>query len=169
MYFIHPGAAHGALSRCFANGWAMLGTCGFYSATRDEFFKKLGLLTPTTIPGYTAAIVADTAFGFTLSLPGFVLNYFLSGCGVTPSIILGIKAAAAACWTSSISGGLFDTFNALDSDDPRKKDRTPILLRKLVIDRFELQTRKKLIWICLALSIAATAAVYMFAPGGLLR
>lgn len=169
MYFIHPGAIHGALSRCFANGWAMLGTCGLYSAGRDEIFKKLGLLAPTTTGACTAAILADTAYGFTMSLPGFVFNYFLSGCGVLPSIFLGLKAATAACWTSSISGGLFDTFNALDSDDPRKKDRVPILIRWAVIDRFKLATRKKLIWISLAASVTLAAAIYLFAPGGILR
>ena len=74
----------------------------------------------------------------------------LSGCGLLPALILGLKASAAVCWTSSISGGLFDTFSALDSDDPLKKARAPIFARWAVIDRFELKTRKRLIWICLA-------------------
>lgn len=169
MFFVHPGAAHGALSRCFANGWSALGTCGIYSTGRDGVFKKLGLLAPQTFGGCAAAIVADTIFGYFMSLPGFICNYALSGCGIFPSVILGLKAAASACWTSSISGGLFDTFAALDSDDPARKARVPIVVRWLVIDRFELRTRKKLIWLALAVSIIATAAIYCFSPGGLLR
>jgi hypothetical protein len=169
MFFVHPGAAHGAVSRCFANGWAALGTCGIYSSGRDEVFKKLGLLNPNSITGCLVAVLADTAYGFLLNVPGFILNYGLSGCGLLPSVIMGTKASAAACWTSSISGGLFDTFNALDSDDPKKKARVPILIRWAVIDRFELKARKEIIWICLAASVAATVAIYCFAPAGLLR
>jgi hypothetical protein len=169
MFFVHPGAAHGAISRCLANGWAALGTCGIYSNGRDELFKRLGLLAPDSVAGCALAIMADTVYGFALNLPGFILNYALSGCALLPSVIMGIKASAAACWTSSISGGLFDTFNALDSDDPRKKSRVPILVRWAVIDRLELKTRKKLIWACLAASVAATIAIYCFAPSGLLR
>lgn len=169
MFFVHPGAAHGAISRSLANGWAALGTCGMYSTGRDEVFKRLGLLAPNSALGCAAVIMADTIYGFTLNLPAFILNYALSGCGWTHSILLGVKASASACWTSSISGGLFDTFSALDSDDPQKKGRVPILVRWAVIDRFKLATRKKLIWICLAVSIAATAAIYCYAPGGLLR
>jgi hypothetical protein len=169
MFFVHPGAAHGAVSRCLANGWAALGTCGIYSNGRDELFKKFGLLTPRTVKDCMAVVLADTAYGFLLNLPGFILNYGLSGCGWMPSVILGLKGSAAACWTSSISGGLFDTFSALDSDDHRKKDRVPILVRLAIIDRFELRTRKKLIWICLVASMFGTAAIYCFAPGGLLR
>jgi len=169
MFFVHPGAAHGAISRCLANGWAALGTCGIYSNGRDEVFKKLGLLAPDSIQGCLVAVLADTAYGFVLNLPGFMLNYALSGCGLAPSVILGFKASAAACWTSAISGGLFDTFNALDSDDPRKKLRAPVLIRWAVINRFELKSRKRLIWACLAASVIATIAIYCFAPGGLLR
>jgi hypothetical protein len=169
MFFVHPGAAHGALSRCFANGWAMLGTCGLYSNGRDEIFRKLGLLAPNSVMSCSGAIVADTAYGFILNLPGFILNYALSGCGIVPSIFLGTKASALACWTSCISGGLFDSFNALDSDDPRKKARAPAWVRWLVINRLELKTRKKLIWLCLAASVIATAAIYCYAPSGLLR
>jgi hypothetical protein len=121
MWFVHPGAAHGALSRCFANGWAALGTCAIYSNSRSELFRKLGLLAPTSIGGILANFAADTAFGFMINLPGFMVNYGLSGCGWMDSVGLGFKASAAACWTSSISGMLFDTFRALDSDDPRKK------------------------------------------------
>src|SRR5215471_3531847 len=44
MLFVHPGALHGLVSRCLANFWAALGTCGIYSNCRDEVFKKLGLL-----------------------------------------------------------------------------------------------------------------------------
>jgi hypothetical protein len=117
----------------------------------------------------TAAVLADTVYGFILNLPGFVVNYVLSGCGLVPSLLMGFKACAAVCWTSSVSGGLFDSFGALDSDDPQKKARAPAWVRWLVIDRFELGVRKKLIWICLALSVLATAAIYSFAPGGLLR
>ena len=169
IFFVHPGAARGAVSRCLANGWAALGTCGIYSNGRDEIFRMLGILAPNSVRGCFIAIVADTAYGFALNVPGFILNYALSGCGLLPALVLGVKASAAACWTSSISGGLFDTFNALDSDDPLKKGRAPILARWAVIDRFELKTRKHLIWLCLALSIAATIAIYCFAPGGLLR
>jgi hypothetical protein len=169
MFFVHPGAAHGAMSRCLANFWAATGTCGIYSCGRDAVFKKFGLYAPNSIMGCTTTILADTAYGFITNLPGFIFNYGLSGCGWLPSVILGFKASAAACWTSSISGGLFDTFNALDSDDPEKKSRVPILIRWAVIDRFKLETRKKFIWICLAASVVATVAIYCFAPGGLLR
>ncbi len=169
MFFVHPGAAHGAISRCLANGWAALGTCGIYSNGRDEIFRMLGLLSPNTFMGYCAAILADTAYGFLLNVPGFMVNYALSGCGLLPSVIMGAKASAAACWTSSISGGLFDTFSALDSNDPQKRGRAPILARWAVIDRFELSVRRKIIWVCLSLSLAATAAIYCFAPGGLFR
>ncbi|HEY3854152.1 MAG TPA: hypothetical protein VGO67_07160 [Verrucomicrobiae bacterium] len=169
MLFVHPGAAHGAISRCLANGWAALGTCGIYSNGRDEIFRMFGLLTPNSLPTYCAAILTDTAYGFLLNVPGFMVNYALSGCGLLPSIIMGMKASAAVCWTSSISGGLFDTFHALDSDDPQRKARAPILARWAVIDRFDLAVRKRMIWVCLVLSIAATAAIYCFAPGGLIR
>jgi hypothetical protein len=169
MFFVHPGAAHGAISRCWANGWAALGTCGIYSNGRDEIFKKLGLLAPNSVPACLAAVLTDTAYGFVLNLPGFVLNYKLSGCAMMPAVVMGFKASAWACWTSSISGGLFDTFNALDSDDAQKKARAPAWVRWAVIDRFKLKTRKKFIWACLAASAVATAAIYSFSPGGLCR
>jgi hypothetical protein len=169
MFFVHPGALHGVVSRCFANLWAALGTCGIYSSGRDEVFRKLGLLAPKSVPAVIAACLTDTAYGFILNLPGFVLNYKLSGCEWLSAVVLGVKAAGAASWTSSISGALFDTFRALDSDDPRHKARAPGWVRWLVIERFELRTRKKLIWASLAGSMAATAAIYCFAPGGLLR
>jgi hypothetical protein len=169
MFFVHPGALHGALSRCFANGWAALGTCGFYSHGRDKLFKKLGLLRTDTFKGCIAAILVDTTYGFLLNVPAFVTNYALAGCGLLPSVILGIKASGAACWTSFISGALFDSFAALDSDDAQKRSRAPAWVRWLVIDRFELKTRKKLIWIALAASVLLTAAIYSFAPGGLMR
>ena len=169
MFFVHPGALHGALSRCFANVWGALGTCGIYSNGRDKLFKKLGLLRTDTFKGCIAAIMVDTVYGFLLSLPGFCLNYKLAGVAVVPSVVMGLKASGAACWTSFISGALFDSFAALDSDDPRKRSRAPAWVRWLVIDRFELKTRKKLIWIALAASVLVTAAIYSFAPGGLLR
>jgi hypothetical protein len=169
MFFVHPGAAHGAISRTLANGWAALGTCGMYSNGRDKVFKRFGLLAPESFHGCLVCVLADTAYGFVLNVPGFVLNYGLSGCGWMPSVFLGLKASAAACWTSCISGALFDTFGALDSDDPQKKARVPVLIRWAVIDRLKLETRKKLIWLCLAASVAATAAIYCFAPDGLLR
>lgn len=168
MFFVHPGAAHGVASRCWSALWSALGTTGLYSNGRDELFRRLGLLAPGSSTRCLAAILADTAYGFILNLPGFVINYALGGCGPA-SIILGVKACAAVCWTSSISGGLFDTFSALDSDDPQKKSRVPIVVRWLVIDRFALRMRKKFIWACLAASIAATVAIYCFAPGGILR
>jgi len=168
MFFVHPGAIHGVVSRCLANFWAALGTCGIYSGGRDEVFKKLGLLAPNSRFAVLAACLTDTAYGFILNLPGFVLNYKLSGCEWMASVVLGVKAAGAASWTSSISGALFDTFRALDSDDPRHKARAPAWVRWAVIDRVQLKTRKKLIWISLAISVAATAALYCFAPGGLL-
>jgi hypothetical protein len=168
MFIVHPGATHGAVSRCWATLWSVSGTTGLYSNGRDQLFKRLGLLSPNSWTHYAAAILADTIYGFVMNLPGFVVNYGLSGCGLA-SVLLGVKACAAACWTSSISGGLFDTFNALDSDDPQKKNRVPVVVRWLVIDRFGLNTRKKFIWACLAASVAATVAIYCFAPGGLLR
>lgn len=169
MFFVHPGAMHGALSRCFANTWAALGSCGFYNHGRDKLFQRLGLARIDSVKHCVAAVLADTAYGFLLSLPGFVLNYKLSGIAVMPSVIMGVKASGAACWTSFISGSLFDTFAALDSDDPQKRSRAPAWIRWLVIDRFELKTRKKLIWLGLTASVLATAAIYSFAPGGLLR
>jgi hypothetical protein len=169
MFFVHPGAGHGAVSRLLANGWGVLGTCGIYSNGRDELFKKLGIVRTDSLKGFVAAVLADTVCGFVLNLPGSILNYKLSGCGWTPSFIMGLQASAAGCWTSSISGALFDSFAALDSDDPRKRGRAPPWLRWTVIDRFELRTRKKLIWLSLAASLAGTVAIYGFAPGGLLR
>jgi hypothetical protein len=169
MFFVHPGALHGLVSRCLANFWAALGTCGIYSGGRDEVFKKLGLLAPNSTAAVVAACLTDTAYGFILNLPGFVLNYKLSGCEWLAAVILGVKAAGAACWTSSISGALFDTFRALDSDDPQHKARAPGWVRWAVIDRFELRTRKKLIWASLAGSVVVTGAIYCFAPGGLLK
>jgi hypothetical protein len=169
MFFVHPGALHGVVSRCLANFWAALGTCGFYSNSRDELFKKLGLLAPSSIPAVVAACLTDTAYGFILNLPSFVINYKLGGCGLLASFILGAKASVAACWTSSISGALFDTFRALDSDDPRHIARAPAWVRWAVIERIELRTRKKLIWASLAGSVAVTAAIYCFAPRGLLK
>ena len=169
MFFVHPGAAHGAISRVFANAWAAVGTCGIYSNGRDAIFRRLGIMGSKTIAGGFVTILADTGYGFAMNLPGFMVNYFLSGCGFLPSILLGFKASAAACWTSSIAGGLFDTFAALDSDEPEKRARVPILIRWAVIDKFELDTRRKLIWLSLAFSIAVTIVIYSFAPGGLLR
>ena len=169
MFFVHPGAAHGAISRCWANGWAALGTCGVYSHGRDEIFRKLGLLAPNSVRSCLGAVAADTVYGFVLNLPGFVLNYKLSGCEWMPSVVLGLKASVSVCWTSSISGGLFDTFNALDSDDPQKKARAPAWVRWAVIERLGLKTRKRLIWACLACSVVATAAIYTLSPHGLLR
>jgi len=169
MFFVHPGAGHGLLSRGFANIWAAVGTCGIYSTGRDRLFKKLGLEQINSVPAVFAAVLADTIYGFTLNLPGSILNYMLSGCGMTPSIIMGIKSSGFACWTSFISGALFDSFAALDSDDPQKRSRAPAWVRWAVVDRFGLQTRKRLVWICLAFSILATSAIYCFAPGGLLR
>ena len=169
MFFIHPGAAHGALSRVFANMWSVLGATGMYSHGRDKIFKRLGLVKTDTFWGSMGAILADTVYGFTLNLPGCIVNYGLSGCGWGRSIILGTMASAAACWTSFISGALFDSFAAMDSDDPAKRNRAPAWVQRMVIDRFELKTRKKLIWLALAASIAATAAIYCFAPGGLLN
>jgi hypothetical protein len=169
MFFVHPGALHGLVSRGVANFWAALGTCGIYSSGRDEVFKKLGLLAPNSIPGVIAACLADTGYGFILNFPGFVLNYKLSGCEWLTSIVLGAKASVACCWTSSISGALFDTFRALDSDDPQHKVRAPAWIQWAVIDRIELRTRKKLIWASLVGSVVATAAIYCFAPGGLLK
>ncbi len=169
MYFVHPGAAHGLASRCWANAWAALGTTGMYSIGRDRIFKRLGLMAPNCVMSCTAAILADTAYGFVMNLPGFILNYKLGGCALLPSVVMGCKACASVCWSSTVSGGLFDTFRALDSDDPATKARVPAWIRWLVIDRFELKIRRRLIWVCLAASILATAALYSFAPGGLLR
>jgi hypothetical protein len=147
----------------------VLGTTGIYSHGRDKLFKRLGLVRTDTFWGSVGAILADTIYGFSLNLPAFIANYGLSGCGWGPSVLLGIKASGAACWTSFISGALFDSFAALDSDDPAKRRRAPAWVQWAVIDRFALQTRKKLIWVALAASLAATAAIYCFAPGGLLN
>jgi|SRR5579863_2608303 len=169
MFFVHPGALHGVLSRIFANFWSVLGTTGIYSSGRDKLFKRLGLVRTDTFWGSVGAVLADTVYGFTLNLPAFIVNYGLSGCGWLPSILLGIKASAAVCWTSFISGALFDSFAALDSDDPAKHRRAPAWVQWLALNRFALETRKKLIWASLAASIAATVAIYCFAPGGLLN
>ena len=147
MFLVHPGAAHGALSRCFANAWAALGTCGVYSAGRDRLFRRLGLLAPNSFLTCAAACLADTAYGFLLNIPGCVINYKLSGCPLGPSVVMGLMASGSACWTSFISGALFDSFAALDSDDPQKRARAPVWVRWAVIARFPLRIRKKLIWI----------------------
>ena len=76
-----------------------------YSHGRDKLFKRLGLVKTDTFWGSVGAILADTIYGFTLNLPGAVANYGLSGCG-WPSMLLGIKASGAACWTSFIAGAL---------------------------------------------------------------
>jgi len=169
MFFVHPGAGHGLLSRFFANMWAVLGTCGVYSAGRDRLFKKIGLERIESIPAIFAAVFADTIYGFTLNLPGAIINYMMSGCGVTPSVVMGIKSSAAACWTSFIAGALFDSFAALDSNDPQKRSRAPGWVRWMLIDRYSLGVRRQLIWISLAVSLLATLAIYCFCPGGLLR
>jgi hypothetical protein len=169
MFFVHPGAVPGILSRGVANLWAALGTCGIYSHGRDRILKRLGLLAPKSVLGVMAACLADIAYGFILNLPGFVINYRLGGCEWLLSIILGFKAAATVCWTSTISGALFDTFRALDSDEPRDRARAPFWIQWLVIDRFQLRTRQRLIWGSLIVSAVATAAIYCFAPDGLLR
>src|SRR5580692_2678512 len=64
MFFVHPGAAHGALSRCYANVWAALGATGMYSHGRDKLFKRLGLVRTDTFWGSVGAVLADTIYGF---------------------------------------------------------------------------------------------------------
>ncbi|MGO8836852.1 MAG: hypothetical protein ACLQAH_01435 [Limisphaerales bacterium] len=169
MYFVHPGAGCGAVSRLLANAWSAIGTSSTYSDGRDLILKTIGIYDRGSIPGCLAVFFTDIAYGFVLSLPGTVINYKLSGLSWKTAVVLGIQTSLWGCVLSPVAGGLFDTFNALDSDDPKVKARAPHWIQWALINRVQLKARKKLIWILLAGSTAATAAIYSFAPGGLLR
>lgn len=169
MYFVHPGAGRGAVSRLLANFWSAIGTTSAYSEGRDRILKKIGIFDRDSIPRRMAVFFADIAYGFVLSFPGTVINYKLSGWDWKSAAVLGTQTSLWGCLTSPVSGGLYDTFNAFDSDDPKVKVRAPGWVQWVLINRVPLQTRKKLIWALLAGSAITTAAVYSFAPGGLLR
>ncbi|HUA36889.1 MAG TPA: hypothetical protein VMA35_00660 [Candidatus Sulfopaludibacter sp.] len=169
MFFVHPGAGRAAISRLFANAWSAIGTTSAYSGGRDWILKKIGVFDRDSIPGRVAVFFTDLAYGFVLNLPGTVINYKLSGLGCKSSVVLGIQTSLWGCLLSPVAGGLYDSFNALDSDDPRVKTRAPGWVQWMLINRIPLKVRRKLIWLLLAGSLASTAAIYSFAPGGLLR
>ena len=169
MFLVHPGAGRGAISRRLANAWSALGTTSAYSEGRDRILKAIGIFDRDSIPGRLAIFFTDLAYGFVLYLPGTFINYELSGLGYKSSVILGMQTSLWGCLLSPVAGGLYDSFNALDSDDPKVQTRAPRWVQRVLINRVQLKIRKKLIWLLLAGSLASTAAVYSFAPGGLLR
>ncbi len=169
MFFVHPGAARGALSRVIGNVFPALGTTSAYSSGRDTILKKLGIFDRDSIPKRLAVFFTDVAYGFVLGFPGSVVNYKLSGGDWKSSITLGFWVSCWGCWTSPVTGALYDTFNALDSDDPKITARAPVWIQKTLINRVALSLRKKLIWAFLAGSMILTAGIYTFAPGGFLN
>jgi hypothetical protein len=169
MFFVHPGAGRGAISRLLANFWSAFGTTSVYSDGRDKILKMIGVYHRETIPGRIAVFFTDLAYGFALNLPGTVINYKISGLSFKSAILLGIQTSLWGCLLSPVAGGLYDSFNALDSDDPKVIMRAPGWVQWMLINRVPLRIRKKLIWILLAASFLSTAAVYSFAPHGLLR
>jgi len=169
MFFVHPGAGRATISRLLANIWSAIGTTSVYSEGRDRILKKIGIFDRDSIPGRVAVFCTDLAYGFVLNLPGTVINYKLSGLGCKSAVVLGIQTSLWGCLLSPVAGGLYDSFNALDSDDPKVKTRAPGWVQWMLLNRVQLKTRKKLIWLLLAGSLASTAAIYSFAPGGLLR
>lgn len=169
MFFVHPGAARGALSRLIGNVFPALGTTSAYSTGRDTVLKKLGIFDRDSIPKRLAVFFADVAYGFVLGFPGSVANYKLSGADWMSSLTLGFWVSCWGCWTSPLTGALYDTFNALDSDDPKVIARAPVWIQHTVINRVALSARKKLIWASLAGSVLLTAGIYSFAPGGFLN
>jgi hypothetical protein len=169
MFFVHPGAARGALSRLIGNIFPALGTTSAYSSGRDTILKKFGIFDRDSIPKRLAVFGADVAYGFVLGFPGSVANYKLSGADWHSSLTLGFWVSCWGCWASPLTGALYDTFNALDSDDPKVKARAPVWLQKTLINRVQLPTRQKLIWAFLAGSVILTAGIYSFAPGGFLN
>jgi hypothetical protein len=116
-----------------------------------------------------AVFFTDIVYGIIFSSPGTILNYKLCGLNWQSAILCGVQTSLWGSLLSPVAGGLYDTFNALDSDDPKVKARAPHWVQWVLIGRIQLETRKKLIWILLAASMIATAIIYSFAPGGLLR
>jgi hypothetical protein len=169
MFFVHPGAARGALSRLIGNVFPALGTTSAYSGGRDTILKKFGIFDRDSIPKRLAVFFADVAYGFVLGFPGSVANYKLSGADWKSSLTLGFWVSCWGCWASPVTGALYDTFNALDTDDPKVIARAPVWIQKTLLNRIPLRTRKKLIWVFLAASVLLTAAIYTFAPGGFLN
>jgi hypothetical protein len=169
MFFIHPGASRGAMSRLIGNIFPALGTTSAYSGGRDTILKRLGIFDRDSIPRRLAVFFTDVAYGFVLGFPGSVVNYKLGGGDWKSSISLGFWASCWGCWSSPLTGALYDTFNALDSDDPKVTARAPVWIQKWLINRVKLDTRKKLIWACLAGCAVLTAGIYTFAPGGFLN
>ena len=169
MCFVHPGAGRGAMSRLLANAWSAIGTTTAYSEGRDWILKTMGIFDRDSIPGRLAVFLTDMAYGFVLSWPGTILNYKMSGWNWKSSVALGTQTCLWGCFLSPVAGGLYDTFNALDSDDSKVKSRAPHWIQWALINRVQLKKRRKLIWALLAGSAAATAAIYSFAPNGLLR
>jgi hypothetical protein len=169
MFFVHPGAVRAAISRLLANIWSVIGTTSAYSEGRDRILKLFGIFDRNSVPGRLTVFFTDLAYGFVLNWPGTVINYKLSGLGWESSVLLGTQTSLWGCLLSPVAGGLYDSFNALDSDLPKVKARAPGWVQWVLINRVQLKTRRRLIWFLLAGSTAATAAVYSFAPGGLLR
>jgi hypothetical protein len=169
MFFVHPGAARGALSRLIGNLFPALGTTSAYSGGRDTILRRLGIFDRDSVRKRLAVFCADVVYGFVLGFPGSVVNYKLSGGDWKSSITLGFWVSCWGCWTSPLTGALYDTFNALDSDDAKVQRRAPVWIQKTLINRVPLRIRKKLIWVFLALSLILTAAIYTFAPGGFLN
>jgi hypothetical protein len=169
MYFVHPGAGRAVLSRLLANAWSAIGTTSAYSGGRDRILKAIGIFDRDSILRGMAVFFTDIAYGFVLNSPGTVLNYRLSGWNWKSAMIMGVQTTLWGSLLSPISGGLYDTFNALDSDDSKIKARAPHWVRWVLINRVPLPMRRKLIWILLTGSLAATTAIYSFAPGGFLR
>jgi len=169
MFFVHPGAGRGIISRLLANIWSAIGTTSAYSEGRDRILKMIGIFDRDSIKGRLAVFFTDIAYGFLLNLPGTVLNYKLSGLGWQSSVVLGTQTSLCGSLLSPVSGGLYDSFNALDSNDPKVKTRAPRWVQWVLINRVPLKVRRKLIWLLLAGSTMTTAAIYSFAPGGLLR
>ena len=169
MFLVHPGAGRGAISRLLANVWSAIGTSSAYSGGRDRILKRIGIFDRDSIKGRLAVFFTDIAFGFVLNLPGTVINYKLSGLGWKLAVVLGTQTSLWGSLLSPVAGGLYDTFNALNSDDPKVKARAPRWVQWVLINRTPLKVRRKLIWLLLAGSLTSTAAVYSFAPGGLLR
>jgi hypothetical protein len=169
MFFVHPGAGRAATSRLLSILWSAIGNTTVYSGGRDRILKRIGIFDRESIPRSVAVVFTDIVYGFVFSSPGTILNYKLCGLNWTSAILLGVQTTLWGSLLSPVAGGLYDTFNALDSDDPKVKARAPNWVQWVLIDRVQLNVRRKLIWILLLGSMIITAAIYSFAPGGLFR
>src|SRR3974390_1982527 len=154
MIFVHPGAGRAAISRLLANIWSAIVPTSVDSEGRDKILKAIGIFDRDSIKGRLAVFFTDIAFGFVLNLPGTVINYKLSGLGWRQAVVLGTQTSLWGSLLSPIAGGLYDTFNALDSDDPKVKTRAPRWVQWVLLNRVPLKVRRKLIWLLLAGSLA---------------